>query len=405
MDDVELKDNKQVLSHEDAPKWHFWFLVSFSLFLIITFVYYLPLRFLYMAMPDEKHMMDKGMMEDMSVGGDAHGGHSASVAHEEEDIVEGLANLLFVNRLPAQTGATTTLEFFVNLKPEGIAIPITSLEIQHEKLMHVIGVRSDMNEFLHIHPQPAFAPGELSVDYLFAKPGRYKIWSEIKKDGVVHTFAHPSIDVMGEGVREEKNVSFGRSVVVSGYQVVLAAGEPIGKGVDHDLYFDIHDEEGNEIAVEQYLGADMHLSLIKDDWSEFIHAHPVTSQTSGGMYPKDSGGYEMMEDAHTHSRRSVPEAYAHTGPTTEKKADDTINFRAVFPSAGLYRAYAQFRPKGTTLLPDEYLVALFWVRVEEQVVEKVSLQTQWWGLLFVSLIAMGALSWGVNRYLKGGIKS
>ncbi|TSC78946.1 MAG: BNR/Asp-box repeat-containing protein [Parcubacteria group bacterium Gr01-1014_29] len=35
MDDVELKGNKQVLPKGDALKWHFWFLVSFSLLLVV----------------------------------------------------------------------------------------------------------------------------------------------------------------------------------------------------------------------------------------------------------------------------------------------------------------------------------------------------------------------------------
>ncbi|TSC78945.1 MAG: hypothetical protein G01um101429_621 [Parcubacteria group bacterium Gr01-1014_29] len=411
MDKGEQQNNSAPIINAEAESWHFWFLTSFSLLLVITFVYYLPLRFLYTTMSDNGHMMED-MPEDVSVGGgNAHGGHDAATYHEENEVREGLVVNLHV--LPGTSttiptvGIPVMLDFWVNEKPGDRPILADRLEYGHEKLMHVIGVRDDMNEFFHIHPQPIMFEGELadtgvfSIDYVFANPGRYKVWSEIKKDDVTHTVGHKPFIVEGEGPTDEKRVTFARSVVVSGYQVVLAANEPIGKGVDHDLYFDIHDAQGNEVEVEPYLGADMHLALIKDDWSEFIHAHPVTSQTSNGTHPEDSGGREMMEDEHPHSMRIVPEARAHTGPTTEKEADDMINFRAVFPSAGLYRAYAQFRPAGSSLSPDESLVATFWIRVEEQVVQKASLQTQWWGLLFISLIAIGALSWGVNRYLVG----
>jgi hypothetical protein len=61
--------------------------------------------------------------------------------------------------------------------------------------MHVLGVRSDMNEFLHVHPVVNQTAGTFDATYTFAKPGRYKLWSEIKKDGVVHTFGHPEITV------------------------------------------------------------------------------------------------------------------------------------------------------------------------------------------------------------------
>ncbi len=43
---------------ESNLAWHFWFLVLFSLFLMVTFVYYLPLRFLHSASSGDEHMME-----------------------------------------------------------------------------------------------------------------------------------------------------------------------------------------------------------------------------------------------------------------------------------------------------------------------------------------------------------
>src|SRR3989338_8251597 len=44
--------------NDDLRQWHYWWLVVFSLLLIITFVYYLPLRFLHQASQDTEHYAD-----------------------------------------------------------------------------------------------------------------------------------------------------------------------------------------------------------------------------------------------------------------------------------------------------------------------------------------------------------
>ncbi len=321
-----------------------------------------------------------------------HDDHGAFVAHEEKDVREGLVVNLNIASMSLMTGTSTRLDFFVNRKPDNIPVPITSLQIEHEKYMHVIGVRSDMNGFFHIHPGNEYAetygggnPSLWRTEYIFPKPGLYKIWSEVKKDGVVHSFGHEPLNVEGEGVREDKKVSFGRSVVAGGYQVALLADASFGKGVEHDLSFDIHDSEGNEVAVEEYLGADMHLAIIKDDWSEFVHTHP------------EGHDGHMMEDMHGHSFRFVQTADAHDGePEVDVGTDEAINFHVRFPSAGLYRAYAQFRPMGSNLPRDEALTAMFWIEVKDKAPFPIS---PWWMLLIISLIAIVVLSRFVKKYI------
>ena len=46
--------------------------------------------------------------------------------------------------------------------------------------------------------------------------------------------------------------------------------------------------------------------------------------------------------------------------------DETVNFHAVFPETGVYKIFAQFRPKGIDLPQDEAFAASFWIKVEEK---------------------------------------
>ncbi|HEY4510048.1 MAG TPA: cytochrome c biogenesis protein CcdA [Candidatus Paceibacterota bacterium] len=372
-------------------RWQFWFLVTFSVLLVLTFVFYLPTRFernFLREEADHPHMdMEEMMHEDMEhmeemdmMHGDEH---EEAILHEEGEIAEGLAVNFNVTPVPVLAGSSTQLDFLVN--------DFSQLEINHEKLMHVIGVRSDLSEFFHIHPEP-LESGIFTIPYVFLSPGAYKLWSEVTKDGVTHAFGHPLFDVQGEGERESKAVSFGRNVVVGDYQVSLELAEPVGKGNEHDLSFDVHTLDGREVTLENYLGVPMHLAVIKDDLTQFIHTHP-----EDGMAEDHHSMFEFIKEVQAHGEEAV--------------ADETVNFHVVFPEAGLYKAFAQFRPAGIDLPEDEALTASFWIQVEEStgVVEVVDhhestqlkplVSPAWWFLLAVSLALIVLLSLAVRRFI------
>jgi len=372
-------DIKKAANDNGARKWRFWFLISFSAFLVVTFGLYLPLRFQHQA-------VERGAPH--AAGGEAPGMHAAAQYHEEGEVAEGIAVNLNVTPVPVTVGTSTRLDFFVNEKPGNVPVPASALEIEHTKLMHVIGVREDMNEFFHIHPQPTSTPGVLSVDYAFSKPGLYKIWSEIKKDGAGHAFGHPETSVLGEGPRSEKQVSFGRNAVVELYQVSLELDEPVAKGHSHELAFDIHTVTGDEVALEPYLAADMHLTIIKDDWKQFIHTHPT--------------GQDGV-DHHGVRPRIIPLARANgqdiSGAVHDAPGEDeAVRFAVTFPESGLYKAFVQFRPRGIGLPPDEALAVSFWIRVEDKAPAAIP-DTVLYAAVSLALIVL--LSWGVRRYLQG----
>ena len=129
------------------------------------------------------HVQFHGAPGTSSGTGGGHADDHAALYHEENDIREGIAVSLNVSPVPVIIGTSTKLDFFVNEKPGNIPVSLSALEFNHTKLMHVVGIRSDMNEFFHIHPEPIpmreYDPviaSTLSVPYRFSNPGRYKIW-------------------------------------------------------------------------------------------------------------------------------------------------------------------------------------------------------------------------------------
>lgn len=370
-------------------QWHFWWLVVFSLFLIITFIYYLPTKFL------NQLAGDNYMMEDMHREMDNHANDESMKEHmnaemteegmmyEESDVKNGLVVNLNISPASYVAGGLLKLDFSVNMKPGNTLVSGQDLQIEHEKPMHIIGVRSDLSEFLHLHP--ALSDNIFSVDHIFVKPGVYKIWSEIKKDNVIYIFGHSEISVAGEGLISEKNVSFGRNVIAEDYQVSLETDMPLIKNRENKLYFDIHDLLGNEINVEDYLGARMHLTIVKDDLKQIIHTHPKHG----------------LEDSHDHSFKVINRAKAHGGVEDEHQVEEeVIGFSVNFTESGLYKAFAQFRPKGTNLPEDKALLAEFWLQVEEKAPSVVSPVSPWWGLLIASAVLIVILGLAVNKFIR-----
>lgn len=368
-------------------KWQFWFLVMTTLLLFVTVVLYLPTRFERNFLKGEGHMtgemlhMDEDVMDIMHE--DEHG---ETVFHEEGEVAEGL--VVYFKAIPTPTIASipTALGFSVNIKPGNIPVLASSLEFNHEKLMHVIGVRSDLNEFFHIHPE-SFGGGIFATPYVFSSPGTYKLWSEVTKDGVTHSFGHPTLEVQGAGTKAQKNVSFTRNIAVGDYQAILRMKEPVVKGREHDLSFDVHTKGGSEVVLENYLGVQMHLAVIKDDLSQFIHTH--SEETEGHSH----SSFPFVQEVYANGG----EDHGHDEPVAPAGEDETVNFHVTFPEAGLYKVFAQFRPLGINLPQDEALTASFWIEVKEKAT--ISQAASWWILLIVSVIGIVLLSIAVHKFI------
>ena len=355
-----------------APSVRLWFSVALTLLLAVVFIYTLPQRFLFQVRQGQDE-------ED-------HG--RALLYHEESAPREGLAvDLNWMPPLP-HAGELVRFDFLVNEKPTGD--PISNLEIDHEKFMHVIGVREDLNEFFHIHPAPLVDNKALfTVQRVFPKPGIYKLWSEVRQSGTNHVFGHPLLVVEGVGEQSDKKIIFSHNTTVEDYQASLLFDQPILAQHEHDLAFDIHTLAGDEALLENYLGAPMHLAIIKDDLRQFMHTHPE-GENHNDEHMMEMTGY------------IAPRAYAHEGEepadrVSPESEDEVVVFRVVFPEPGLYKAFAQFRPQGIDLPPEEALTASFWIQVSDA--SRGRTISSWWVLLVASLIMIAVLSYGVSRYL------
>ncbi|MDO8572557.1 MAG: cytochrome c biogenesis protein CcdA [bacterium] len=357
------------------------------------------------------HVMTDG---DMMMGND-HIMSASAQLREEGEIIEGLVVNSIAPKNPG-VGVPVKLQFFVNEKLSGK--PVDDLEISHEKYIHVIGMRDDLTQFFHLHPKKTKA-GTWEVLYTFTEGGTYKIWSDIKQGGTAYTFGHTKLSVFGKDgsvvSSTKQSVDFLSNTMVGDYQVAFSHGAPLVKGREETIRLAVKNLYGNGVELESYLGAPMHLVLVKDDLSEYVHTHPGAAASPGSEITPDNTGHDDSDGHHgmidgEESQLSeviIKTARAHGGVEEPHLESSELPFSVTFPTEGVYKLFAQFRPKDANLAPDEAIRAEFYVKVAKEVnkpvvpsTNKVDPQARWWTLFISSIILMSLLSYGVHRFLQ-----
>ena len=382
-----------------------WSLAATSVILILLFIYILPHRFL--DQTNEAQHDDATSPMHMVTGA---GGHShTSQLHEETDVTDGAVVNLRHGSEPIVVERPTNLEFVVNEKPSGKILD--DLEIDHEKLMHVIGVRSDLSNFFHVHPKK-IAPGRFMLSGVFYEPGTYKLWSDIMRNGERHSFGHPTLTVTSpskQAITESIPPNFGTTNVTAGYTVIFDRPQLIGKGQPTRIGFTIHDSVGTLAPLKPYLGASMHLAVISQDLTSYIHSHPL----SDDMHAIEMGGGVALAGSLLAHGDEVEMGAMHVEESQQGSSNSQVSFDVVFPKSGVYKLFAQFSPQAVNLGNDESLVSEFYVTVGDKSSPQPattaggssavgqSAKVSKGVLVFISLVLMSLLSFVVKKYLSG----
>jgi hypothetical protein len=165
--------------------------------------------------------------------------------------------------------------------------PVSDLEINHEKLMHLIVVSSDLNVYKHLHPV-SNEPGIFKVEHGLEE-GEYKVFVDIKPKNLAYEVQ--SIEfIMGsphEG-HDHGALKTDDSLVneVGGHSATLTPTS-LTSNEEIQLQFDLNGE-----TPEQYLGALGHVVILDEEAENYIHVHPLegdepvfeTKFTNAGIY-------------------------------------------------------------------------------------------------------------------------
>ena len=189
--------------------------------------------------------------------------------------------------------------------------PVRDFEVEHDKRMHLILVRRDLTGFQHLHPELG-DDGRWSVNVTLPDAGSYRVFADFKRGGENHTLA---ADLAVDGELDSRPIAPVRTTADAGegYQVKLT-GAASRAGEEAELGFTVT-RDGEEIAVEDYLGAKGHLVALREGDLAYLHVHPADAGHGGGHGAAAGGG-------------------------------EPISFMTEFPSDGRYGLFLQFKHEG-----------------------------------------------------------
>ena len=242
------------------------------------------------------------------------------------------------------TGVTAlTLDF---RDPEGKPL---NLEVEHEKLVHVIIINDDFSIFSHIHPEDSsFTTTEMknkgifSINYTFSKSGKYLIGMNFAANNKDYS-KHFYVNVAGSQVKQiKKNLSL--SKIFDGYAVNLSFTSKIISRREATLIYYFEKDSKPLMDMEPYLGATMHIAIVKEDLTNFMHTHAMLPDEMPMNYMNN---HSTMDSTMEMVRMVVP---SHFGPE--------LMIEVVFPDKGLYQIFGEFKHNG------KVIVTSFMVEVE-----------------------------------------
>ncbi|WP_066309282.1 hypothetical protein [Bacillus sp. FJAT-29814] len=147
--------------------------------------------------------------------------------------------------------------------------PVNKLEINHEKLLHLIVVNDHLDQYYHLHPEK-MGEGKFEIAHEL-KEGAYKAFIDIKPEKLIY-HVNPVAFTVGEQQDTHGHNSLKAdptlTKTVDGKTVEMAVSSfAAGKPVTLDFKM--------SGALEPYLGAAGHVVILDESASQYLHVHPL----------------------------------------------------------------------------------------------------------------------------------
>ncbi|WP_246945350.1 hypothetical protein [Bacillus pinisoli] len=181
--------------------------------------------------------------------------------------------------------------------------PVEELEINHEKLLHLIIVDEHLEQYYHLHPEEV-APGIYEVDHQLTD-GVYKAFVDIKPKSLEYV-TKPVEFTIGEVNEEHSHASLQVDTElqreVNGVVTIL---EPSSLKANEPVTLSYTFPSNPEL--QPYLGALGHVVILDESGTNYIHVHPLSDNETifetlfpaAGIY-KIWGEFQIGEEVHVY---------------------------------------------------------------------------------------------------------
>ncbi|MBV9866202.1 MAG: hypothetical protein JO316_12685 [Abitibacteriaceae bacterium] len=233
--------------------------------------------------------------------------------------------------------------------------PVKEFTVVHEKIMHLVVVSKDLSWFNHIHPDYK-DNGLFLIRMVLPRPGTYKLYADYTPKDGRQEVPQCEFNVVSSPAPNAQPVSFeptARSAITAdapkggvitkqiaalpedepqdesktevktaagpAYQIELVPPSQLRAEESTLLHFHVLDANGKEVTdLQPYLGAMGHAVILSADTNIYLHTHPISNDTALQMLSQQKGAMPKINNS-------------------------DVFFPLLFPKAGIYKIWAQFR--------------------------------------------------------------
>jgi hypothetical protein len=246
---------------------------------------------------------EAGFTDDAMGADDGHGGEPMVEAVPGADGLR--SKLAGVTLAPVRraftAGATATWRFRVT---DCAGDPVTDLEPENGKLLHLIVVRTDFTAYQHLHPR-LHRDGTWSVDIRTPQAGRYRAIADFVIDGRKYVLG---TDLLVPGAASQETLPApSLHGGVDGYDVELQRPAELTADEEAQLTFRVTRDGRPVRDLEPYLGAYGHLVALHAPDLAYSHVHPDGEDRDAGAITFDTelherGSYRLFLQFQTGGR-------------------------------------------------------------------------------------------------------
>jgi hypothetical protein len=209
----------------------------------------------------------------------------------EEMMKEEVKNPMMNNSEQAHgaklAGTRIEIQNINNLKPGEVTLSFklygldahefgpNDLKITHEKLMHLMLVRDDMQYYQHLHPE--FVQDKWTIKTQIPEQGNYEMYVDVSPKEEKATVLRVPL-IIGGATKEKKFpiVTKDLTAITDGITASLDKLELEKKTAEVKLKFRLTKNGQAITQIQPYLGAFGHVVALKHDQPDhFVHAHPL----------------------------------------------------------------------------------------------------------------------------------
>jgi hypothetical protein len=207
----------------------------------------------------------------------------------------------------------------------------TPIMPDHGKLMHLFLIRDDKTAIAHLHPL-AVTREHFRAAVPSLPAGHYRVFADITHESGYAQTLVDGVEVSGSAAA--KTDTDDASYVAGATQpavMIMTSPAQLTANVAYELGFLVRDRSGKPAVLESYMGMLGHAVIVAEDFSVFVHLHPM-------------GSVSMASQMKFAQRDKVPFDMAAMMPAASH--DGAVSFPFEFPRSGRYRVWVQTKVNG-----------------------------------------------------------